>query len=118
MSISQTYLNTGTISTTEISLPNVATYSSANSITTDGVYQIFIDVNALASGDEFQFKVYEAVLNNVGSQRVIYQANLAGPQSPPVLVIPSLILTNFWDVTAKKISGTDRILGWSIRQVI
>lgn len=116
MTISQPYVSSGTVSTTEYSLPNVGNYSAANAITTDGVYQMFIGVNNIASGDQFQFKIYEKVYT-AGPQYVVYQADLVGPQSPPVLIFPSLVLVNGWDVTIKKITGTDRSFTWSIRSV-
>lgn len=113
MAISEAYANSATISTTEYSLPNNST--TLTPITTDGVYQVFIDVANMAAGDEYLIKIYEKVTSG-GSQRVVYQATLVGAQPGP-FVSPSLILLHGWDVTAKKISGTDRSLGWSIRQV-
>lgn len=114
MAITALFEDAGTtISGTEYSLPNDSTTLTAR--TEDGVFQAFIDFNAItATADEFEVKVYEKV-NSGGTQRVIY-----GPISvnkPECVVIPSLILMHGWDITVKKITGTDRSIVWSIRQV-
>lgn len=117
MAIVALYETSATVSTTELSLPNNATYSSGAAITTDGVYQVFIDLSAMLQGDQFDLKVYEKVQAG-GTQRVVYAASFLGPQSPAHVVLPSLLLMHGWDVTLKKIAGTDRAIAWSIRQVI
>lgn len=114
MPISEAFTGTETVSTTEWSLTTDT--SGPDTTTTDGVYQIFLDLNALAAGDVFEFKVYEKVLSS-STQRLIFVARFAGVQGSPVWASPSLILLHGWDVTLKKISGTDRAIDWSIRQV-
>lgn len=115
MAIAELYNSTGTtISTTEISL--VSATSSLQAITTDGVYQILIDVAILAANDEFRFQVKEKVYG-AGTQRVVLESTLVGQQASPVWVSPSLVLMHGWDATAIKVAGTDRSLAWSIRQV-
>lgn len=113
MSLVALYENSATIGGTEYSLP--ANSTSLASITTDGCYQIYIDFSAItAVADEFEVIVYERIRSSEG-QRAIY-----GPvsiQRPEVLIIPSLLLINGWDVTVRKISGTDRSIAWSIRQI-
>jgi hypothetical protein len=113
MGITAAYEDSATIGGTEYSLPNDGT--TLTPITVDGCYQWWIDFNGLtAVADEYEVRVYEKVTSG-GTQRVIY-----GPISinkPEVLVIPSLLLLHGWDVTVKKIAGTDRTIGWSGRQV-
>jgi hypothetical protein len=116
MAITAAYEDSATISTTEYSLPNDANYSSGSPMTADGVYQLFLDLNALASGDSFELKIYEKV-TAAGSQRLVDTFTLNGAQSKPGAVYPSLILLHGWDITLKKLAGTDRAIGWSIRQV-
>ena len=115
MALSEAYTNSTTISTTEYSLPNAGSYSSANGITTDGIYQVMLDLSALAAGDEFELKVYEKVASG-GTQRMVYVKYFQGAQTTPHSVTPSLILLHGWDVTLKKMSGTDRSIAWSIRK--
>lgn len=85
--------------------------------TSDGVFQAFIDLNALADGDIYEFRIYEKVLSS-STQRCVLVETLANSQSfAPVFVSPSLILINGWDMTLLKVAGTDRSLDWSIRKL-
>lgn len=114
MPISEAYTDTGTtISTTEYSLP--ADSTSLATITTDGVYEALIDFTAMALGDEYFVQLKEKVYS-AGSQKVARSWTLAGPQSE-LLHLHLGILLHGWDLTVKKIAGTDRSISWSIRQV-
>jgi hypothetical protein len=115
MAIAELYSGSATISTTEISL--VSGTSSLQSITTDGIYQVFLDLNAMANGDVFELRVKEKV-RSADTQRNVYIVSFANAQtSQPNAATPSLILMHGWDITIIKISGTDRAIPWSIRQV-
>ncbi len=114
MAITALYENSASISTTEYSLVNNST-SLAND-TTDGVFQIWLDLSALTATEEYELKVYEKV-QSAGTKRVVLTANYFGPIVPAHVALPSLILMHGWDVTLDKIAGTDRTIGWSIRQV-
>ena len=116
MAISALYESSGTISTTEISLPSGTTYSSGSPVTNTGVFQVFIDLSAMAAGDQFDIKVYESA-QSAGTQRLLYTATYVGVQAAPLVVLPSLVLMYKWDVTLKKIAGTDRSIAWSIRKI-
>lgn len=113
MPISETYSGNTSIGTTEFSCPNNST--SLTPITTDGVYQIFLDTDAMVAGDQYQIRIYEKC-RSASTQRVIYESILTGAMAD-TWVSPSLILMHGWDVTLKKLAGTDRIIEWSIRQV-
>lgn len=114
MAINEAYVSTGSvIGTTEYSLPNDST--TLTPITVDGVYQIWIELANMVAGDEYQLTVKEKV-HSAGTQRTVYNVTLVGGQPGP-WVSPSLILLHGWDVTLKKISGTDRSFAWSIRKV-
>jgi len=106
--------NSASISTTEYSLPNNSTTLTPQ--TDDCILQIWLDVNAMAAGDEYQIRLYEKVQGG-GTQRIAWQSNLVGAQSPPLWVSPSFILGNGWDVTMDKIAGTDRTIVWSLRKI-
>lgn len=114
MTITALYENSASISTTEYSL--TANSTSLGAITTDGVYQVFLDLNALAAGDEYELKVYEKV-QSAGTQRVVYRTYFVGVQAHPHHVTPSLVLMHGWEVSLKRLAGSDRTIGWSIRQV-
>ena len=104
-----------TVGTTEWSLTTDTAGPDAD--TTDCIMQALVDLSAMAGGDEFRIRIYEKVQGAGDTQRVAYQANMVGPQSPPLWASPSLILMHGWDVTVTKIAGTDRLIGWSIRKV-
>lgn len=114
MAISEAYAGSATISATEYSLPNNSTSLAA--ITTDGVYQVFLDLSALTTTEEYLIQVKEKVTSG-GTQQVVYSATVVGKQSTPAWVSPSLILMHGWDVTIDRVAGTDRSISWSIRQV-
>ena len=114
MAISQAFSGTETVGTTEHSLTTDTAGPDVE--TSDGIFQCFLDLNALAAGDVFVFKVYERVLTG-STQRLCYVATFSGVQAQPVWVSPSLILLHGWDMTLDKISGTDRSIDWSIRSV-
>lgn len=117
MAISEAFTGTETVgSTNEWSLTTDTSYDTGDAQTADGVYQVFLDLNALAAGDTFEFKVYEKVLG-ASTQRLVYWARFSGVQGSPVWVSPSLLLMHGWDATLKKIAGTDRSIDWSIRKV-
>ena len=113
MAISEPYANTATIGTTEYSLPNNST--TLTPITVDGIYQVFIELAAMAAGDQYRIYIKEKV-TSAGTQRVIYEAIVTGAQPGP-FVTPTLILLHGWDVTMTRLAGTDRSISWSIRQV-
>lgn len=84
--------------------------------TDDGIYQIFIDCNAMVAGDTTEFTVKEKA-RSTDSQRVVFRATLSGAQAEPLWVSPSLILLHGWDVTLKQTAGTGRAYPWSVRRV-
>jgi len=114
MALSIAFDNSQAVDTTEWSMPRDASYDSGQTQTTLGVYQLLLDVSDMVTGDDLQIRVYEKVQSG-GTQRIAYQANLVGPQSPPIFVLPSLILGIGWDMTLDAISGTITV-GWSIRK--
>lgn len=115
MAISEAYANTESITSTEWSL--TGDDNTLDAITTDGVYQLWLDVSDMITGDELQIRIYEKV-QAADTQRVVYQSNLFGPQSPPIWVSPTLILIHGWDMSLDQIAGTSGItVTWSIRKV-
>lgn len=113
MPITAAYENSATIGTTPYSLPNNS--ATLTPITVDGVYQVFIDLAAMTVAEQYEIKVLEKVTSG-GSQREIFKAIITGAQAAS-WVSPSLILMHGWDVVLTKLAGTDRSIGWSIRQV-
>lgn len=114
MAISEAFAGTESVTTTEHSLTTDTDGPDVE--TSDGVFQAFLDVNLLAFGDEFCFKVYEKA-QSTDTQRAVYTAYICGAQADPIFVAPALVLINGWDMTLKKLAGTDRTITWSIRKV-
>ena len=114
MAITEAYTNSATIGTTEYSLPNNSTTPA--SISDAGVYQVFLDLNNLVAGDQFEIRIKEKATSG-GTQRLAFLSVVEYIQSSPIWVSPSLILMNGWDVTITKTAGTDRSISWSIRKV-
>ncbi len=115
MAISVTsFTGTETVSVTEHSMTTDT--AGPDTDTTVGIFQAFIDFAAVAAGDVFEFRMYEKA-RAADTQRLAYSARMAGAQSTPLWVSPSFILGAGWDMSLKKISGTDRAITWSIRGV-
>lgn len=86
--------------------------------TTDGVFVLRVDVNALVAGDAVEFLCAEEVQNDSGTARDAIIGELAGPQgdndwwhSAPML------LANGWDFKLRQTVGTGRAFPWSIWQL-
>lgn len=115
MAITALFENSATVGTSLYSAVNNSTTAPATS-TTAGIYQTFFDTGAMAAGDEFAFTCYEKVTSG-GTQRIVYQTVIVGVQTQIALAFPALILINGWDFTMQKLAGTDRTIGWSVRQI-
>jgi hypothetical protein len=116
MALSEAISGTETVTGTEWSLATDTSYAVGDAQTTDGVYQLFIDFNALLVGDTYRIRAYEKVLA-ASTQRMCGEWVVAGPLVDPVWVSPSFIFLHGWDFTLFKVAGTDRAIDWSIRKV-
>ena len=109
------YENSASISTTEYSLPNNTNYNSSNVKTDTGSIQLWLDLNTLIAGDQFELKIYEKVVSG-GTVRLVDTWVLDGPQAKPHQVFMWLGVEHGWDYTLKRIAGADRTIAWSIRR--
>lgn len=114
MAITELYTGTEAVTSTEWSL--TGDDNSLDAITTDGIFQAFLDLNALAAGDIFRFRIYEKV-RGADTQRAIFEAFFANAQANANQVTPAMVLMNGWDMSLFKVAGTDRTITWSIRQL-
>jgi hypothetical protein len=110
----EAFTGTEAVGTSEHSLTTDSAGPDAD--TTAGVFQPFLDLNALGAGDVFRFKVYEKCRAG-DTQRLIYSAEFSGAQATPLWAGPSLLLGIGWDMTLTKASGADRTINWRISQV-
>ena len=114
MAISEAFQNVQTVTTTEHFLASDSTTKTDQ--TADGVYQLWLELDALAAGDEYRIRVYEMV-KAAGTSRIAMEWVVAGAQAEPLFVTPSLILLHGWEFSLQKLTGTDRSIEWSIRKV-
>jgi hypothetical protein len=105
--------NSATIGATEFFLASNSTTKTSQ--TTVCILQVFLDLSALTAGEEYLIQCYEKV--NGGTDRVFYKASKLGTQNEPHWVSPSFIVGDGWEVSVKKIVGTDRAIPWSLRKV-
>jgi len=105
-----------TISTSEYSLPADTTSGVPTAQTTTGTFQFWVDFAAMLAGDQYQVRLYEKY-DSGGTQRTVEEWILRGVQSKPMLVIPSFILGQGWDLTVTRLAGSDRNIAWSIRKI-
>jgi len=115
MAISEPYeLDGVTVGASELSI--VSGTTSLQTITDDGVYQLWVDAGTMAKGDEFKVRLYEKVEGTGGTKKVFASWTISDIQSE-IFVTPTFILINGWDMTIQKIAGTDRAFDASIRKV-
>lgn len=104
--------DSASISTTEYFLASDST--TATYQTTDVVLQVYLDLGAMAAGDEYEIKIYEKVDGT--NAEVIYRATLNGAQSQ-MWVSPAFILGVGWEVSLDKLAGTDRTIPWTLAKI-
>jgi len=69
----------------------------------------------MAKGDEFEVRILEKVEGTGGTQREVFSQRFTDVQSH-LWFSPILPLINGWDMTLKKIAGSDRTIEASIRK--
>ena len=121
MAIAEFTSGTKLVDTTEWSIADTSTangeaYSTATPLTTDGVFQLWLDVNDMAAADILQIRIYEKCRSG-DTQRIAAEWILRDVQATPIWVSPSLILIHGWDMTLDCIAGTSITVLWSIRQI-
>lgn len=84
--------------------------------TTDGIYQLVIDCNAMLKGDSLVVRIKEKA-RAADTQRLAWRMDLEGVQDEPLLVSPAIVLLHGWDMTLQQTAGTGRAFPWSIRQI-
>lgn len=114
MAISEAFQSSATIGSSEYFIAAASTTPSYQ--TTDGVYQLYLELNNLADGDTFRLRAYEKISSG-GTVGTVFEEYFGGAQATRLFVTPSLIFLHGWDFSLTKIAGTDRSIAWSIRQV-
>lgn len=107
--------NSAIISTAEYSLPN-------NSVTLTPQTDIVVLNPMLYLGnmialDQYEFKYYDKVYSAAAPQALIWTRVYFGVQAEPNIPLPSMVVGYGWDLTCKKLAGTDRLIGWRLGKV-
>lgn len=113
MAISELYSGTEAVGATEHSITTDT--SGPDTDTTDGVFQVFLDVSDMVNTDILQIRLYEKV-RSADTQRIVEEWILRDAQATPIWVSPSFILLHGWDFTLDALAGTITV-NWSVRQV-
>jgi hypothetical protein len=116
MAITEAFSTTGaTVGATLVDLPTNTT--TLTSQTTDGIYQLFLDLNAMTATESYEFKIYEQVTSG-STRRVVQAVTFTGAQTAePIYVTPALLFLHGWTFSLQRLQGTDRAFSWSIRSV-
>lgn len=113
MAITEAFTGTKAVDTTEWSLTTDTAGPDAE--TSDGVFQLFLDVSDMVAGDILQIRMYEKTRSG-DTQRLVEEWVLSGAQAAPGWASDSFILLHGWDFTLDALAGTITVL-WSIRKV-
>lgn len=115
MAITEAFQSSTTVSTTEYFLAAASTTQGSGQ-STDAAVQLFLDLNALAAGDSFRVRAYDAI-SSAGTVRVVAEWVISGVQTQPIWATPTLLLLHKWDFSVTRTAGSDRSIAWSIRTV-
>lgn len=113
MAVSEAFQASVSVTTTEYFLASASTTKTDQ--TADGVYQLFLELNNLAAGDEFRVRLYERI-SSAGTARICEEWVIGGAQATPNWITPAFILLHGWEFSLTKLAGTDRSIAWSIRK--
>jgi hypothetical protein len=106
-----------TIGLTETDLTSNTT--TIQSRTTAGIYQLWLDLNAMTATEAYELTFYEKP-TAAGTQRVYHRITFTGAQVEPEYTSPTFLLGRGWTMTLRRlpsVSGTNRAFSWSIRAV-
>lgn len=94
------------------------TLNTPDPSTTSGIFQLFLDVNALVAGDVLEIRIKEKAKASA-SQRVFFADTLANARGADGAgyATPALTLGVGWTMTLKQTAGTGRTIPWSIRRI-
>jgi hypothetical protein len=115
MAITQAYVGSATVSTTEFSLVNGST-TSADIGSSTGIYQLFMDLANMDDGTVYALKIKERV-TSVSTQQTVHYETLAHAQGTAVnYATPALVLMHGYDFTFQLVTGSATVVAWSIRK--
>jgi hypothetical protein len=81
--------------------------------TTAGVYQLFLDTNALAAGDVLIVRTKMKVTSG-GTTRLFEQKVLAGVTGPKAFCTEPVMIAHYVEFELEQTDGTGRSIPWSV----
>lgn len=112
MAVSEAFSGTEAVGATEHSLTTDTAGPDAE--TSDGVFQLFLDVSDMVAGDILQIRLYEKARSG-DTQRLAQEWVLTGAQAAPLWISDAYVLLHGWDFTLDALAGTITV-NWSIRK--
>lgn len=107
----EAFTGTETVTTTEWSLTTDT--AGPDTETSDGIFELWLNVDAMALGDRFEVKLYEKV-TSAGTQRKVDTWVITNDATSHRRIYLGMLMHG-WDVTIIKLAGTDRAIDWSLR---
>lgn len=101
------------VSTTELSMSNGTSTLAANTAGT--TIQAFFDCNNMVKGDDYEITVYDMISASASRRTLENPRRLMDAQSSPNECTPMYPVLGGWDVSMKRIGGSDRTFDVSIR---
>jgi hypothetical protein len=91
------------------------TLNTTSPETTDGAFQLVVDVALLVNDETLTLKIKEKARSG-DTQRLLWSATYKHIQARPLVASPPIILLHGWDMTLEQNGGTGRAFPWSIRK--
>lgn len=93
----------------------IGTEHTLATITTAGIYQLYVDVASLVAGDIVELRVYGKA-RSTDTERLLYGPFSVGPIVPGQLLIPSPAVVSPHSVrfSLKQTTGTGRAFPWAV----
>lgn len=105
-----------TITTAEYSILAGTTVGVPTAQTTEAIIEVVLDLSAQEAGDQVEVNYYEKP-TATSLQKKIDTRTFTGAIWPPAILLEPVHLKNGYDITIRKITGTNRLVGSSARRV-
>ncbi len=96
-------------------IDTVHTLNTTTPETTDGAFQLVVDVANLARGDRLELTIHEKARSG-DTSRQAQKFVLTNEQDDDIFFTPFFIMLHGWDVKLQQTDGTGRVFPWSIRK--
>jgi hypothetical protein len=106
---------TVTVNTSGSQTATIGTEHTLATITTAGIYQLYVDIAALVAGDLVELRTYGKA-RPTDTERLLYGPFTLGPIVPGQLLIPSpaIISPHSCRFSLKQTAGTGRAFPWAV----